>query len=1686
MLTCSLCASTLSEAVFSTGVCPVCGGALHLDDRERTAAADSSINNPVKMEYVEDASITDSTAMIRATLSAIVRQAQRSPVSDLQAKEVDFHIGQTASEGANDINRTSNFELPAEGPTEDITKTSKFDVVPVVPVVPKHTRTTEIGQTIDVRNLSPEEKARVTAMWKGMATPITSPRMTVKAAEQSVADNRKTTLVVKPRDVRKTHEPDSVSADYELLNLIGEGGMGVVYAARQASIDRVVAVKMLNAEIAGDNEQRHKFLSEAVVTGELDHPNIVPIYDLGSNEAGALFYSMKRVVGTPWLDVIQKYPLPQNLEVLMKVADAVAFAHSRGVIHRDLKPENVMLGGFGEVLVMDWGLALSTGNFRKSGSITQSSSMGGTPAYMAPEMATGPVEKVTAASDIYLLGAMLYEVITGQPPHTGKNIMNCLYAAARNEIQPTKHSGELVDVAMRAMSTDQANRYATVQDFQAAVRAYQSHSESIVLSTRAEADLTEAERTQNYQTFARALFGFQEAVALWSGNTKASQRLVDAKLAYAQAAANKEDYDLAASLLEEREPKHAELRKKITAAQRERQARQARLQLFRRVAAGLLLTVFTVVSVAFVVVYNYWNEANVARAKALDAQVELVATNADLEVKTADALRNEELAKVREGEAKQSAIEAQANLDRAMDAEREKALEREEREYQAYVAQIGLSAAKIEENAAGQSLELLRNCLPEISKGKDYRNWEWRRLLHLSRQPHETISLGERVETAALSPDGETLLIGLTSGAARISTKAGETLKSFNHAGALTTAIFVGGPSRVLTAGGRAGEGVIKLWDVSGDEPRMLLEFPKQSDTILAAASMADGSRIVTTSAGGAVKLWQIDGPADQPSANMIREFEGHSGAVWDVDFSPDEKQFVTAGQDRTVILWSLEETANDWPLPAFRGHTGVVYSCEFSPDGTRVVSAGADRRVLVWEIDQIKSIDLDQLAKDQTPPAPPRFMELTGHTADVSNVDFAPDGRQVLSASSDHTVKIWDSAKGKLIKTLRGHNDWVLTGAFTPNSREVVTGSYDGTVGVWPVAEYQEQIVFADDEATPVLSAAPSPDGRYIVTGHLDGSVRLWDRVTGALVTVLDEGHEFLGETAHFLPNGRDIVTGARDSTVRVWNVASGGEEARLTDTGSAAQNVVAALDPTGAFLCTGIASPGDTKSGQSTERPFAQLWTLGANPQSKVLSLDVRSDVALASATFAAREKLLFTGRDDGQGELWDVNDATPLRPLRGHVRRINAAHFTHDDASLLTASDDHTVLEWDPATGERRRGRELFHPRPVTALAVTPDDRLAITACADGRVRVWERDSRTVLGELPHAGESVSSVTISPDGTRAVTVSHADSASLESAYKIHLWDLGTLQEILPGNDAKSWMEDRSRRGNVWQATFSPEGDRLLAVGGRYARLFNLATHQQERSFGPQGAVHHVSFAPGNPELFVTAGADGSAKIWNVNERRVVQKLEGEHTGRLYAAVFAPGDGQVLTAGDDGKLILWDAATGVVAKRFESRGGKFRSAEFTTDGARIITAAANGVATIWDVATGAVVREFSAGEAALNSASLSPDGTRLIAGDADNNAYVWNTAAEEPPMTLTGHTAELTAVGFSPDSSRILTAARDNLVKVWDLQGKELLTLRGHTAEVTTAVFTGDENRLEVLTASRDGAAILWPAAPKDSPVD
>jgi len=299
---------------------------------------------------------------------------------------------------------------------------------------------------------------------------------------------------------------------YDVGRVVARGGMGAVFSAKEAATGRTVAMKRILD--SADEESGARFLTEAKVTALLEHPNIVPVHDLDVDARGRVFYTMKLIKGETLGDVLERieegdeatirqYPLGELLNIFQKVCDAVAFAHSRDVLHRDLKPDNIMIGEYGEVLVMDWGLAKILA--RRLPRRTQASSLLeddpsdgfhtmdgmviGTPQYMAPEQAEGHINQIDQRTDIYALGGILYHMLTLRPPVLAGNDTAMIKAAAAGEIPPPAelvkkvvlpHSpggrvpGSLSAVAMRALSKARSGRYPTVQSLRQEVVAYQT------------------------------------------------------------------------------------------------------------------------------------------------------------------------------------------------------------------------------------------------------------------------------------------------------------------------------------------------------------------------------------------------------------------------------------------------------------------------------------------------------------------------------------------------------------------------------------------------------------------------------------------------------------------------------------------------------------------------------------------------------------------------------------------------------------------------------------------------------------------------------------------------------------------------------------------------------------------------------------------------------------------------------------------------------------------------------------------------------------------------------------------------------------------------------------------------------------------------------------------------------------
>lgn len=382
-------------------------------------------------------------------------------------------------------------------------------------------------------------------------------------------------ITLDPRDEAKAG--DTTGREIEIEGLIAKGGMGAVYRGRQVSLDREVAVKRLtpNSEMP---DCEALFESEACITAVLDHPNIVPVYDLGVDQHDRLFYSMKHVRGRPW-DVLlddripqsvgapagQEHDLRAHLEILIEVANALAFAHSRGIIHRDIKPQNVIVGSFGEVLLVDWGLAAAVRPVEGGGRIQDLDQVlitCGTPAYMPPEIALGLRDHVGPWTDVYMMGAVLFEVLYGLVPHDESTAVDTVQLASANQWQfPEQIAAELrpyhevfKEILTCSLATEPTHRFADGGAFAEAMGGALRHLDSAGLAAGAialygqvqgqEAAAQQA-RTQGndpaafgsvenrYQMLARAIAGLEQALSSWDGNNEARHYLVESHLLHA-------------------------------------------------------------------------------------------------------------------------------------------------------------------------------------------------------------------------------------------------------------------------------------------------------------------------------------------------------------------------------------------------------------------------------------------------------------------------------------------------------------------------------------------------------------------------------------------------------------------------------------------------------------------------------------------------------------------------------------------------------------------------------------------------------------------------------------------------------------------------------------------------------------------------------------------------------------------------------------------------------------------------------------------------------------------------------------------------------------------------------------------------------------------------------------------------
>ncbi len=429
-----------------------------------------------------------------------------------------------------------------------------------------------------------------------------------------------------------------VSVQLRIGEVIGEGGMGIIRAAEQIALGRSVAVKTLKPGTASPMAVRD-LLREAWITGAVEHPSVVPVHYLELDRDGVPLVVLKRIEGTAWSALVHAPDQVQrrfgatdlvawNLGVFLQLLNAVSFAHSRGILHRDLKPANVMIGDFGEVYLLDWGIAVSltddgSGRLPLAASAT---GIAGTPGYMAPEMLGRDGDVLSERTDVYLAGAVLFEIITGHPPHAGRDPVAIIASilTAVPEI-PSSAPAELGRICARSLDPDPAKRFASIAELRLAVQGYVEHRGSSQLGERASADLVRlldgvatAGREEIYRLFGACRFGFHEALAVWRDNAAAQAGLVAATVALAEYELARDNPDGALALLGDIDAgtEIVERARRASAAHAERKAELERLhrdldlsvyrqpRMYISVVLGLIFTILPLVNARTIVRYQ--------------------------------------------------------------------------------------------------------------------------------------------------------------------------------------------------------------------------------------------------------------------------------------------------------------------------------------------------------------------------------------------------------------------------------------------------------------------------------------------------------------------------------------------------------------------------------------------------------------------------------------------------------------------------------------------------------------------------------------------------------------------------------------------------------------------------------------------------------------------------------------------------------------------------------------------------------------------------------------------------------------------------------------------------------------------------------------------------------------------------
>ena len=1089
-------------------------------------------------------------------------------------------------------------------------------------------------------------------------------------AEQPLANSDpsalEATIVVRSdADAEGASTPDAAEplaekqfGDYELLNEIARGGMGVVYRARQAKLNRTVAIKMILAGQLASEEDVSRFYSEAQAAANLDHPGIVPIYEVGCLDEQH-FFSMGFVDGESLSKRVAEGPLApgEAAELTRLVAGAIEYAHSKGIIHRDLKPANVLLDSEGNPKLTDFGLARQLGG---DSQLTATGQVLGTPGYMPPEQAEGRTDELDKRADVYSLGAILYTLLTGRPPFQAATLVETLRQVCEQppvgvrQLNPNVPV-DLETISHKCLEKDATKRYQSAQEL---VDELQRFLDGEPILAR---PITATARAWRWAQRNRTIAGLGALVSVLLVGLAIGGPIVayqQSELRESEASAKKKAKTEAKNARDaETVAKAAESTARDAEAAAKRSERQAR---------------------------DAADEEAIARNRAEDA-----------EEKNRRMLYAADMTLARHSWDTANTFHLISLLKRHIPGPLQKDLRNFE---WYYLAKLTISNGDIVGNG---------NMIHELDVSPDGKIIAHTSGLHVVHRKMSAVNTpmlfkGHTgvVSTVRFSPDMRHMASGSEDRSIIVWDIAEPKIaaKLEGHSDLVSTVAWSHDGKRLASG---SWDRKVKVWDrETGSEVK---ELTGHSSEIMSVAFSPDGALLATAAKEGSILLWTTDDFS--PAGELTRPQP--DGAI-DLCFSPDGKTLAAAYVEPGIVLWDIagNKSIREWVA----GTKGTV-RVRFIQDGKQLVAAGFDNTVSVWKIEDASRVatlrghgssvtglgvidDGRILVTSSFDQSLRIWRDLTAPESEI--VDST--GARITALRKSHSgrlLAIGDKAGTLRVRAMPGGNVRLETNQDSDEIHDVVFSRDDRRIAI--AHDQQLTVRQVDDESTPLEIKSPgkafrsvawSSDGTLILTGDDAGEIVVWSAESGEQIRKLD-GHSERVSALEFSHDGDQLISMSWDGTIISWNLATWEPRALYSYTRGRIPK------DRGVIVPPQTGRPAVMRTlpivAMAWKNDGSQVAAIHINGQVAVLDAETfeikasfRSHGSMSQkAAFSSDGKRLFLVGDDNSVVIVEADTGTELLRLHGHTSHVTGIVLARDGRSTFSGSYDGTVRKWNTAS-------------------------------------------------------------------------------------------------------------------------------------------------------------------------------------------------------------------------------------------------------------------------------------------------------------------------------------------------------------------------------------------------------------------